>query len=101
MPFSKYKKLVRHKNYKFDIGNNEINQLGIVTSKKLGNAVMRNKLKRQIKEIYRYYGERLKAGTMLIVVARDNMIGEDYAKMRSVFGGMLKKLRLFNEEINN
>jgi len=101
MPFQKYEKLVRHKEYKFDIGTPDINQLGIVTSKKLGNAVTRNKLKRQLKEMYRYYADKLKPGTMLVIVAKESMLGENYAKMRSSFGCMLKKLGLFDEETNN
>ena len=101
MPFQKYEKLVRHKNYKFDIGTPDVNQLGIVTSKKLGNAVKRNKLRRQIKEMYRYYECNFKPGNMLVVVAKDKMIGESYNTMRDVFGDMLKKLRLIDEKINN
>jgi len=47
-----------------------INQLGITVSKKVGNAVVRNKIKRIIKESCRHKTTCLKKGFDIVVVIR-------------------------------
>ena len=46
------------------------NRLGISVSKKVGNSVVRHRLKRVIKEAYRLNEERFTAGWDLVVIAR-------------------------------
>lgn len=46
------------------------NRLGITVSKKLGNAVARNKVRRRLREIYRLHEEEFLPGRDLVVVAR-------------------------------
>ena len=48
----------------------EINQLGITVSKKVGKAVIRNRVKRLIKENYRLLEPRVVRGYNIIIVAR-------------------------------
>jgi ribonuclease P protein component len=43
---------------------------GITTSKKIGNAVMRNRLKRRIKAWFSQNGENLPRGQKVIIIAR-------------------------------
>lgn len=50
--------------------NREYNQLGITVSTKVGNAVVRNKVRRRLKEIYRLNEEKLHCGLDIVVVAR-------------------------------
>ncbi|MEN6350252.1 MAG: ribonuclease P protein component [Syntrophomonas sp.] len=45
-------------------------RFGIVTSKKIGGAVVRNRAKRQLREIARNMGEKVKANYDLVIVAR-------------------------------
>jgi ribonuclease P protein component len=46
------------------------NLLGITTSKKIGNAVKRNRARRIIKEAYRQVSPSLKTGYFIVFVAR-------------------------------
>ncbi len=45
-------------------------RMGITTSKKIGNAVQRNRSRRVIREAYRQLADRLKPGYDLVFVAR-------------------------------
>jgi ribonuclease P protein component len=46
------------------------NRFGIVTSKKIGNAVIRNRAKRQLREVIRKYLDQLLPGHDVVIVAR-------------------------------
>lgn len=45
-------------------------RLGITTTRKLGNAVIRNRARRLVREAYRTHRERLPTGWDLVVVVR-------------------------------
>jgi ribonuclease P protein component len=45
-------------------------RLGITASRKVGNAVMRNRVKRRIREWFRRDGQSVLAGLDLVVIAR-------------------------------
>ncbi len=47
-----------------------VNRLGITVSVKLGGAVVRNKIRRRLKEVYRLQEHRLSAGWDIVIVAR-------------------------------
>jgi ribonuclease P protein component len=45
-------------------------RLGVTASRKVGNAVVRNRVKRRIREWFRLGGQELVAGIDLVVIAR-------------------------------
>lgn len=57
------------------------NRLGITATKKIGNAVQRNRARRLITEAYRLLEDRLPTGLDLVIVARKKTV---YAKMQPV-----------------
>lgn len=70
------------------------NQLGITVSGKLGNAVVRNKIRRRIREIYRTNEERLMSGYLLVVVARGRAVTASYAELEQSFLQLANKCKL-------
>ena len=57
--------------------NKEMNLLGIAVSKKAGNSVYRNKIKRLIRENYRLLEENIKVGNSFVIVWNKNLDKKD------------------------
>ena len=74
------------------------NRVGFTVSAKLGNAVTRNRIRRQLREIYRLNSGYLKSGIDLIIVARSRCVNGEYRKMESAFVTACDKLGLYPSE---
>ncbi|MBD5531820.1 MAG: ribonuclease P protein component [Lachnospiraceae bacterium] len=59
------------------------NRIGISVSKKVGNSVVRHRLTRLIREIYRLHEEMFNSGLDIVVVARVNAKSILYTDMES------------------
>ena len=79
----------------------KINRLGITASKKVGKAVIRNRVRRRIKESYRFIEDRIPLGYDFIIVARSTAAEADYRKILSALQFMLKKAGLIHYEKNS
>lgn len=66
-------------------------RLGLSVSKKMGNAVVRNRIKRLIKEIFRELGDKLEDGNDYIVISRKPVRTMDYSDMKDSLEHVLKK----------
>ena len=53
--------------------NKPINLLGIAVSKKAGNSVYRNKIKRLIRENYRLLEDNIKKGNSFVIISKKNL----------------------------
>ncbi|MGM9537697.1 MAG: ribonuclease P protein component [Candidatus Onthomonas sp.] len=73
------------------------NRLGITVSTKLGHAVVRNKIRRRIREIYRLHEQQLRQGMDLVVVARSRAPQVDYWKLDRDFQKLARKLGIWKE----
>jgi ribonuclease P protein component len=58
------------------------NRLGITITKKIGNAVTRNRLKRVIREFYRHYKHRLPQGFDVVIIARSGAADLTHEQVR-------------------
>lgn len=75
--------------------NTDNNRLGISVSKKVGNAVTRNRVKRLIKEVYRVeYKGKLKVGYDIVVLGRINAANCSYDRIKGSLGHLFKKVGL-------
>ena len=79
-----------------------INRLGITCTKKIGKAVVRNKVRRRIKESYREIEDRLVGATYdIIIVARVKAASSDYKKISSALRYLCNKASLFEKDEKN
>ncbi|MFW6030819.1 MAG: ribonuclease P protein component [Halanaerobiales bacterium] len=73
--------------------NLDTNKLGLSISKKIGNAVIRNKIRRRVKEIIRLK-EDLKKGYDLIFIARKPIVKLDYNGIKKDIDKLIKRAGL-------
>lgn len=82
--------------------NQDFNRLGITVSKKVGNSVVRHRLKRLIKESYRLHEEMFNSGLDIVIVARVNAnTVKKCCEIESALMHAAGKLNILNEEFNN
>ena len=74
------------------------NRLGLTTGTKLGHAVVRNRVRRRLREIYRLQEHRLTPGYDIVVVARDRAVYSRYAELERDFLRLAKKLPLLSPQ---
>ena len=72
--------------------------LGITVSKKRGNAVVRNRAKRWIREACREFLPVLKKGKIIVIVAKQPAITAGYAVLREELEELLGKATLLDVE---
>lgn len=65
-------------------------RIGISVSKKVGNSVVRHRIKRLIKEAYRLNRHKVTEATDIIVIARNTAKGKSYAEIESALLHLLK-----------
>ena len=78
-------------------GKGSENRLGYTVSTKLGHAVVRNRVRRRLREIYRLNSPALKTGWDIIIVARSRCVGAKYSAMDAAFMTACRKLGLVRE----
>ena len=73
-------------------------RIGISVSKKVGNAITRNKIRRRIKEAYRLnIDENVKNGYDIIFIARVSCNEAEYKDIDNAINHLVKKSNLINK----
>ena len=75
----------------------DTNRVGITVSKKLGHAVVRNRVRRRLREVYRLNEHRFSQGWDIVVVARTKAIHTDFEKLTQNYLSACEKLGLLKE----
>lgn len=70
------------------------NQLGTAVGKRLGHAVLRNQVKRRMREVFRKEQARLKGKHAIVWVARHRLAHAPYAVYEEVFRRLTRKAGL-------
>ena len=73
------------------------NRLGVTVSTKLGHAVVRNRVRRRLREIYRLNREKMPAGYDIIIVARVRAAETPYRKLERHYLRCLGELGLLTD----
>lgn len=75
----------------------DYNRLGITVSKKIGNSVERNRVKRLIKESYRINHTSYKCGYDIIFIARLSIKNTSFENVESALKHLMKKNNFVNK----
>ena len=73
------------------------NRLGVTVSVKLGHAVVRNRARRRLREVYRLHTPELKQGYDIILVARTRTAYAPWPELQKQFVKLCRKLELLEE----
>ena len=75
-----------------------VNRMGYTVSAKLGGAVVRNRVRRRLREIARLNMPALKTGWDIVVVARMRAVAASYAELERAYRGACSRLGLTRGE---
>ena len=75
------------------------NRVGLTVSGKLGHAVVRNKLRRRLREIYRLHENRFLPGWDLVIVARTRAVTASYARLEKAYLALARSMDLLRPEV--
>ena len=67
------------------------NRVGITVSKRLGHAVVRNRVRRRLREVYRLNEDRFLPGYDIVVVARSRCIDADFGRLTQAYLSLAEK----------
>ena len=74
------------------------NRLGITVSKKIGNSVVRSRVKRIIKEAYRLHEKDLRQGLDIVIVARSAAVDKKSTDMEVSLMRLASRLKIRKEQ---
>lgn len=67
-------------------------RLGVTVSSTVGNAVVRNRVKRRLRELFRARADTLPKGIELVVIARQSAAEADFERLRRAFDRLANEL---------
>ena len=74
------------------------NRLGLTASVKLGHAVVRNRARRRLREVYRLNSPQLRKGWDIILVARSRTVTASWKELNDTFLRLCRKLDLLEDK---
>ena len=74
------------------------NRVGITVSKKLGGAVVRNRVRRRLREAYRLNEHRFQSGWDIVVVARSRCIRAPFSELENAYLSLAEKAGILRRE---
>ena len=75
-----------------------MNRVGITVSKKPGHAVVRNRTRRRLREVYRLNEDRFQPGWDIVVVARVRAVNAPFQKLTASFLTLAAKAGILIED---
>ena len=74
------------------------NRVGVTVSKKLGKAVVRNRVRRRLREVYRLNESRFLPGWDIVVVARHRAITASFSELTKAYLALANKSGILRQE---
>ena len=75
------------------------NRVGVTVSKKLGGAVVRNRVRRRLREVYRLNEALFAPGWDLVVVARSRCVRADFGQLTDAYLSLARKAGLLEDTL--
>ena len=75
----------------------DVSRMGLTVSTKLGHAVVRNRVRRRLREIYRLHEAEFKPGVDLVVVARSASVDAEFSALEQAFLQLARRLSLMEQ----
>lgn len=72
-------------------------RLGLTTGTKLGSAVVRNRIRRRLREIVRAQEDKLPCGYDIVIVARTAAVNAEFSALAGAFTAAAEKLELIRQ----
>ncbi len=73
------------------------NRVGITVSKKLGHAVVRNRIRRRLREVYRVNEDKFLPGWDIVVVARTRALSCSFAQLTGAYLSLADKAGILKD----
>lgn len=91
--------MIRHPALIISLGANDLvnNRYGFITSKYLGNAVVRNRLRRLLREAVRMVHASLRPGHDVLLIARPALIDLNLVEIQQVVKQLCQRANLWME----
>ena len=77
--------------------HSDTNRVGVTVSKKLGCAVVRNRVRRRLREVYRLNELKFCSGWDIVVVARSRCVNADFSKLTRAYLSLAEKAGILEE----
>lgn len=74
-------------------------RLGITITRKVGNAVFRNRFKRVLREVFRLHPEHFPAGTDLVIIAKRGIARLEFSQARDELAAVAPKLARVSRQL--
>ncbi len=93
-----YGKVFRSKRLVFNYQQSEHSRLGVIVTKKVGNAVIRNRVKRWIREVFRLHKEVFRSPLELVIIPRSSDLSYNHIKRDFLFFAEKYNEKIYNND---
>ena len=71
-------------------------RFAVITTRKIGKAVVRNRCRRLIRECFRLHQHVLRVPAEMVLIARPSMVGKNFATVETAYLNLLREAALID-----